>query len=200
MRLLWCKVVLDIVNAEPIHTQKGIDYSIGLYYWYYYNGIIPFASRQENNIIYSNWRYNFGFDVPWNVFYAYNSSLSVVFLNNSAGKIQGDSVGTYQNSFWPRDLLSSRCRYMGSVVLENQFGGKFHDGMTTDEYACNLEQNLQVQISPLVFVANSTIVRFQLQKPAPGWNPQVWDIMDQLILPDLQEQYMRPPSWLSKDR
>ncbi len=49
-----------------------------LYYWDFSGPLL--SSRQENNVLYSRWRLSSssGADVPWNVFWAYNRTISAV--------------------------------------------------------------------------------------------------------------------------
>ena len=105
-------------------------------------------------------------------------------------------MGAYEASFWPQDFVQSCCKLVGPATLSDEFGGKYWDGSSGVEYSCMLQQSKQVVIQPSVFVRNGTIIRWMLQKMAPAWNPQVWDIMDQQALPDLAEDFMRPPAWL----
>jgi hypothetical protein len=97
LTFLW---IIQLKEYHPTHNQT--DYSSCLYYWDYTR--TPFATRQENNIHYTEWRLEEAGDIPWNVFWGFNGTLSAAYLSLQNAKVGGNILGTYDESYWPREL------------------------------------------------------------------------------------------------
>ena len=164
------------LQLKEFHPS-GVDFSQGLYY-FDYSCAPTFCSRQENNVLFSPWRNADGVDVPYNIFFAFNSTLSVEFLDNEKGAIAKQKIGSYSNSFWPQDWLASACSLFSSnVTLGDEFSGRFNDGKKDLlGYNCNILQNDHVT----AFVSrDGSLVRLVIGKQLPLWEPQIWDVISE---------------------
>ena len=181
---------LEIVE---LHSNSRRDYSVGVYY-FSYNENGSLSTRQENNVMYSQWRAAL-ISAPWNVFYGYQGHLyaGTFFLNN--GSLVGGPIGSYGPNYWPRDFLSSLCvRLRSNVTLSREFGGNFNDGrVAATEYDCKL---MDGAIEPQIYVNESgQLMRFSSKDSSGLWRPQVWDVIEQQDV-NVSDSFMRPPDWM----
>lgn len=127
------------------------------------------------------------------MFYAYNGTLRVEYLDNRKGVLLKQRIGSYDNSFWPRDFLSSSCKMQAkNVTLSEEFGGRFNDGKVgVSSFACAILGNSNVT----AFVDDGTLlVRLVVGQQLPLWEAQVWDIISLRIFDaPIPSRYMSPP-------
>jgi hypothetical protein len=167
-------VFLWQLQVKEWHPQ-GIDFAQGLYY-FDYSCSPTFCTRQENNMLFSAWRT----DLPFNIFYGFNASLVVEYLDNESGQVVQKPIGSFANSFWPADYLHSSCvMKSANATLAREFSGRFNDcksGLLM--YTCSILQNPNV--TAFTTPAGS-LVRLVVGKQLPMWEPQVWDVISETI-------------------
>lgn len=193
LTFLWL-IQLKEFHYDVSNTTEKIDYSQCIYYFDYQCRTGNFCTRQENNVLFSSWR---GVDVPWNVFYGFNGTISAAYLPLAdQGKAVGKVLGPFDpNSYWPREPECQET--MRGVQIPVEFGGHFRDNTANSTlYECQLAgiSNVQMYVDG---ATGSQVLRLAFTKAAPMWNPQIWDIMSQQEFPDpFPEKFMAPPAWI----
>ena len=89
----------------------------------------------------------------------------------------------YTSQFWPRDFLTTNCTAVsvGPAPMPARFGGAFFDGQLAVAYNCTLAGG-SMHVRPTVWLSptSGTVMRFDVPEATPGWNPQTWDILQQV--------------------
>ena len=195
--LLWR---LQLVEHHVVPGYGDVtDEAFGLYYfaWDDPSGLV--FSRQENSVGYESWR--FPPDIPWNTFWAVVGGIAVTLMNNTAG---GKSTCTrlpyrYTTEFWPRDFLTSKCepeagRLVQAIPPRFGKGTTSFDGRAGVARRCTLNGG-GMAIRPTVWTdpQSGRLLRFDLEEKSAGWNPQTWDILEQVPIDRLEPAFRRIP-------
>lgn len=193
LAFLW---LLQVKEWHP--PSNRTDFSSCAYYWDFSRGPLV-ASRQENNVLYSRWRQSSsgGTDVPWNVFWAFNGTISAAFLSLDSARVSGKVLGAYDAGYWPRDMASVCAEQARGVLLPEEFGGRFGDGLKNATlFSCRLAGMSRVAL----YADGETgrVARIRFSEPHPMWNRQVWDVVAEVAQSDpYDDNFIRPPEWIS---
>jgi len=197
--LLW-RLQLVEHHVVPGYGDVTTE-AFGLYYfaWDDPSGLV--FSRQENSFGYEDWRFRITGDIPWNTFWAVDGGIAVTLMNNTAG---GKSACThlpyrYTTEFWPRDFLTSKCepvagRLVQAIPPRFGKGSTSFDGRAGVARRCTLNGG-GMAIRPTVWTdpQSGRLLRFDLEEKSAGWNPQTWDILEQVPIDRLEPAFRRIP-------
>lgn len=187
--MLWRLLLIEHHNLVG---RGSSDVTFGNYYfdWGAPSGLV--ASRQENGVSYAGWRYAIDGDLPWNVFFANEGKVYAAHVDLARGTLACQNLGLqYTASFWPRNFLTANCKLKNSGVIES-IPFRFNSSETTAVHlsfdgrpgvalACLLWGGAVTTIQPTIWLDPSTglVLRFDIEKASPGWNPQTWDVLQQ---------------------
>jgi len=198
--MLWR---LQLVEHHPLPGEGDVtDQAFGLYYfaWDDPSGLV--WSRQENAVGYESWRFPAG-DVPWNTFWAVGGEIAVTLVNNTAGGVSSCKrlPYGYTTEFWPRDFLTSKCVPRASSggqveAMPQRFSSNVssYDGRLGVARSCTLDGG-GMTIKPTVWTdpPSGRLLRFDIEEHTLGWNPQTWDIIEQVAIDELEPAFRRVP-------
>jgi len=202
LSMLWR---LALVEHHDSVFPGAEDVAFGNYYfdWSDPSGLV--ASRQENAVAYEAWRQDLGGDVPWNTFWAWEGVVASAYVDINQGIVTCSRLPyPYNASFWPRDFLTSCCKLVdpqGRVEpMPPRFGNRTNsfDGRLGVARACVMTGGGGMHIEPVVWLDPKTglVLRFDIASASPGWNPQTWDILEQVTYPEpINKSFLAPPSW-----
>lgn len=193
---------LALIEHHDAVRKGAVDFAFGNYYfdWSQPSGLV--TSRQENSIAYTDWRFALGSDVPWNVFYAVEGQVAAATLDMGNGRTQCRSLPfAYNASFWPQDFLFSQCAVVSGLAepMPARFGytpGSY-DGLLGVARQCHMSGGGTMELRPIIYTDPSTgvVLRFDLKETSPGWNPQTWDILQQIDYSNISTGFLAMPSW-----
>ena len=194
-RMVWR---LTLVEQHDTVFPGAYDSAFGNYYFDWSRP--PYVwSRQENSVTYVQWRED-ETGPPWNTFWAANGTVAAGYVDMATGAMVCKSLPfPYSAAFWPRGFMQSNCTLVQPAKVRPmppRFGGQFYDGRDGVAYDCELSGG-SMQIFPTIWTdpATGRLLRFDVQKKSPGWNPQTWDILEQSAFPAINDSFLEIPGW-----